>query len=371
MALPASMGLTTWNTLTTNVLPKWYNGNKARDIVSRATPTLFWLMQNAKREELPERIAMRLLDTLDLPEAFEYYDTVSTAPSRTTTAAEETVSQYSVPIAISDQEKLEHMTKEAIANRMEQMVWKAERGYAKRLAIDIFAGSQVNSKRIRGLEQICYPTTQSGGAGAISLDTWKARQAANTYANVARAAYTAEDTTGTGWENVSVNWNNTQIQMATSAPYTLLDTGYKLLLDLFNLCTYGTDRPDLIVMSPQAYDDYENTNLGKTTVYKMADSFGGADLSFSGMSFKGVPLIRDEFCKSYVTVSNATANDNCIYMLKSSALQLLIDPREDFALSEPKMPYNQFASSRFIKFRGQLLSESPRELGVGFNYYTA
>ena len=50
MALPASMGLTTWNTLTTNVLPKWYNGNKARDIVSRGTPTLFWLMQNAKRE---------------------------------------------------------------------------------------------------------------------------------------------------------------------------------------------------------------------------------------------------------------------------------------------------------------------------------
>ena len=366
---PPSMSISTWNTLSTSALPTWYNARKARDVVSKGSPVLHYMLAKAKRQELGRTIAVRLLDTLNLPEAYSYYGTVNTAPVRTTTAGEDTVAMYSVPISISEQELLE-LDVNKIAEAMEFKIYQAERGYAKRLAIDVYAGAVSNSERLRGLEEIAYMRNQSAGAGiTLTSDVWKLRQANNTYAGITRSAFTADETGGTGWENVSTNFNElTPIQYSSAAPYGP-DTGLKALTMLFNAATYGMDAPDLIAMHPKAYDDYEFAAQAKQLVYKMTDELTGAELSFGAMMFKGRPMFRDEFCKVYNTVaSHSTAGLGAIYFLNSEVLKLVVDPRKEFTLSSPKETQAQFASVSFIQFRGQQICESPRQLAVGFNY---
>ena len=179
---------TAWNTLTTSTAQQWYNPDKARDVVSKATPFLFWQLQNAKEKAMGQSIAIRLLDVRNTVTAYSYYDTLSTAPIKGATAAEVTVAQYNAPLAISEQELLELTTEEAMVDRYKLLVRQTEMGYGYRLSIDQFAGNLVDSKRMLGLEQIYYPKTQLAATGSSAATTlasnytsekWRLRQANN------------------------------------------------------------------------------------------------------------------------------------------------------------------------------------------------
>jgi len=386
---------TTWNTLTTTVLPRWYDRNKAVDVISKGYPLLKILLAKADvRKNLPQSEAIRLMDVLNTAEAYSYYDNVSTTPVQGTTAGEITYTNYSSPLAMSEQEEDEFTSDEAIANRMKQMVVQTELGFGRRLCIDMYAGNVTNAKRITGLEQIIPSASHSGFAAGTDITTgtnipggdhWKYRQATNSYAGITRVAWTADEAGGTGWEPLSVNWRYTgvtsgwsRLGINTSAPYGP-NGPLKNLVEIFNVSAYGLGgQADLIVCSPTAYNDYEFAVQTKQVVYKTPNYYGTAELTVEGLSFKGKTLVYDEWAKTYNAAGSisggsvAVAGNPLIYGINSETLQFVIDARKNFMLSPPKSPVDQFASVQFMRWRGQLRCVSPRNQFVVFNYgYTS
>lgn len=379
-----NMRNTTWNTLTTHVAPQWYNPGKAVDIISRGYPTLrYFLAKAEKKASTGESIAIRLLDSLNTAEAYSYYDSVSTAPIAGAKAGEVPWAMYAAPLAMSEQEELEFTSETAIADRMKELFVQTELGFGRRLCIDFFAGSITNSKRINGLEQIIFPANHSGydGTTAIGVGTnspggndWKYRQTTSTYAGITRIAFTAMDTAGTGWENLSVNWLDdtagaNRLDISSTAPYGP-GGGLKNLIEIFNVAQYGLGGgPDILVCSPVAYNDYEFSVMTKQLVYRVPNAFTGADLTFEGLNFKNKLMIYDEWAKSYnVQGGVATANNPLIYGLNSNTLKFVVDKRKDFSVGATKEPYAQFAGCAQMQWRGQLICSSPRNQFVVFNY---
>lgn len=388
-----SMQNTTWNTLTTTVLPRWYDRNKAVNVISKGYPLLKILLAKADvRKNLPQSEVIRLMDVLNTAEAYSYYDTVSTTPIQGTTAGEITYANYSSPIALSEQEEDEFTSDEQIANRMKQMVVQTELGFGRRLCIDMYAGNITNTKRITGLEQIICPASHLNESGSAYTNTaeisaatnapggdhWRYRQAANTYANIARAAWTGDEATGTGWENLSVNWDHNTagtnvLGISSTAPYGP-NGGLKNLVQIFNVAAYGLGgQPDLIVCSPQAYNDYEFAVQTKQVIYRTPTYYGDGELTLEGLAFKGRTLVYDEWAKSWNTLAAQTSgaaiqNAPLIYGINTETLGFTVDARKNFTLSPPKSPVDQFASVQFMRWRGQLRCVSPRNQFVVFNY---
>lgn len=384
-----NMAQTTWNTLSTTVLPRWYDRNKAVDVVSKGYPLLKILLAKADvRKNLPYSEAIRLMDVLNTAEAYSYYDSVSTTPVQGTTAGEITYCNYSSPLAMSEQEEDEFTSDEAIANRMKQMVVQTELGFGRRLCIDMYAGNGSNAKRITGLEQIIHAKSHSLYSATDSIDVstnipggdhWRYRQTTSSYAGITRAAYTADEAGGTGWENLSCNWKNTdggaetnKLGIDTSAPYGP-SSGLRNLVQIFNVAAYGLGgSPDLIVCSPRAYNDYEFAVQTKQVIYRTPTYYGDGELTLEGLAFKGRTLIYDEWAKTWgVTSSDATTNNPLIYGINTETLGFEIDARKNFNLSVAKSPVDQFASVQFMRWRGQLRCVSPRNQFVIFNYASA
>lgn len=388
-----TMRNSTWNTLTTTVLPRWYDRAKAVDVISRGYPLLKVLLAKADvQKTLPESMPIRLMDTLNEAEAYGYYGSVSTQPIQGNTAAEIGFCMYSSPLAMSEQEELEFTSTDAIANRMKEMVVQTELGFGRRLCIDTYAGNVVNSLRITGLEQIIAQAShldESGNAytntAALKAATnnpgsahWHYRQATNTYAGITRTAWTGDEAGGTGWEALSVNWDHNtagtnKIGISSTAPYGP-NGAIQNLIEIHNVAQYGLGGgPDLYVCSPDAYNDYEFAVETKQLIYRTPTYYGDGELTLEGLSFKGRTLVYDEWAKTYNTLAAITGtagiqNAPLIYGINTSTLGYVIDGRKNFSISANKSPVDQFASVSFMQWRGQLRCVSPRNQLVAFNY---
>lgn len=360
-----------YTTLFTHVLEDWWNGSKAEDIVFQNVPILWVLSRVSKKSKpLPAYINVRLMESKSAGVgSFGGYDTVSTSPSKGAQAATFGVANYAAPIAMSLEEEWEFTSPQAIADRLEEYVEQVELTLADRIAKDIYKGSSGNSKNILGLEDICYGSAHSGGGITYISDRWKARQANNILGGIQRAVFTAAEAGGTGWENVSIDFEvgGHTFEISSDAPTNEL----KRLAQLYNFCSYGTQHPDLFVSSQQPFDDYEFCAMAKMRVQKESSSFGDVELAFDNLKYKGAVWIMDEFAATQNSgLGNATAAKQRMYALNTNMLDLAVDSRADFALRPPKEPVDQLAAVRHLVWRGQLVPRNPRYLGTIFDYGT-
>jgi hypothetical protein len=369
-----------FTTLFTHVLEDWWNGRKAEDIVFNNVPVLYVLSRTSKKTRpLPAFLNVRILESKSAGvDAFGGYDTVSTASSKGAQAASFPVSNYAAPLAMSLEEEWEFTSPQAIADRLEEYVEQVELSMADRIAKDIYKGSSSNSKNVIGLEDICYADTQAQNTttdaettlGYIN-DRWRARQATNTLGGITRVAFTDVETTGTGWENVSIDFLDTSagntFGLSSGAPNAAL----KALFQLYSFCSYGVMHPDLIISSQQPFDDYEFAGFDKQRFAKEGGALKDVNLAFDNIKFKGAMWIMDEFATTRnSSLGNATSAKQRLYMLNTRMIDLAVDSRADFALRKPKEPTDQLAAVRHMVWRGQLVARNPRYLGTIFDYGT-
>lgn len=375
---PVTRTPTTWQTLTTTLQEKWLNENDAQDIVTKGTPTVFWMYRNAvRREPLPYQLMVRVEDSFNVPgDAYEYDDTVAMGTFSGPRAGYEYVRQYSWPLQLTHQEELEHSSPEALISYVDEKMHKLIVGASLRIAQDLVAGSYTNSKRMTGWEQMLYAarpesSIYSGTTIVQDYNVWKLRQANNTYAAISRAAFTADETTGTGWEAPSIDYRNDPTNIIQLSPYAPHgpDAGLIGLQMLYSACCYGTERPNFMVSTRAPWNRYHNAVQGKALVYKTADAYTGGELMYSALSYNGIPWFHDEYVKTW-NVANATQTItalNNVYMLNLNHLRWMIDPREDFLVTPARTPVDQHVSVRHLKLRTQQVMMNPRYSGRAYN----
>jgi len=379
----ATAGFSTanYNSLATATLPKWLNQKSTQDIVHRATPGLWYMFANAKFDVLPHDLMIRLNESFGGGVTwFEYYDLVSTTPVKGAAAARTDVKQLSAPITISLQEAWELDTPEKIMNHMELVAQKQLLAIGRSMAEYMYRGNAVNTKAILGLEQWAYALSQwDNSSGSYTVpstlayinDRWRARQATNTVANIARTGYSAVET-GTGWENVAIDFdpagsNSDTFGFTSGAPNAAmiaLDQGYSFA------SVGNTEHPDLILSTKRPWDDYRYALMGKTTIFKDEDTMKDMQFGFANVKYQNAIWFPDDYAISYDDVGSVdeAAGTDKLYIINTDYTHLLIDSRANFALGEELLPMDQHAFTRHIVWRGQLISSNPQTLAVLFNY---
>lgn len=367
-----------YNTKYTHVIESWFNGDRAQDVVFKPTPYLWLLNAMARPRPLGPDLTIRLLmDESEGVDSFEYYDTVSTSPSKGAQAGRLGVANYSGPVAMSWQEEMEFTAPTQIADRIREYITQVEMTFAQRFGKDVYRGSVSKSTNIEGLEQMFAAAThlQNGGGaatattvitnGEIPTDRFRVRQTTGTYAGITRTAYTSADTGGTGWEHACINMFG-QSTSPAALPFGFVTGGapnyaLKLLHAGYDLASWGIDHPDLIVSTLKPYQDYIFAAQEKMEVTVVPGQFGDAQLSFNNIKFRGAMWIYDEMAKSYDTsgVADSAALDN-VYLLNTDYVHFVPDSRANMVLGDPRTPVDQHAGVRHMLWRGQHMTDNPR-----------
>lgn len=385
MATASRTGSGAYNTKYTHVIESWFNGDRAQDVVFRPVPYLWLLNAMAKPKPLGPDITIRLLmDEAEGIDSYEYYDTVSTSPSKGAQAGRLGVAMYSGPVAMSLQEELEFTAPTQIADRIREYITQVEMSFAQRFGKDVYRGSVTKSTNIEGLEQM-FPAAshvQNGNLnaatvtsmitnGEIPSERFRVRQTTDPYAGITRAAYTSDETGGTGWEHAAINMLGND---AAALPFGFITGGapnyaLKLLHAGYDLASWGIDHPDLIVSTLKPYQDYIFAAQEKMEVTVVPGQFGDAQLSFNNIKFRGAMWIYDEMAKSYDTsgAADSAALDN-VYLLNTDTIHFTPDSRLNMVLGESREPVDQHAGVRHMLWRGQHLTNNPRANCRLFNY---
>lgn len=369
-----------FDTLATHVLPKWWNADKAEDVVFEPIPLLYILSQTAKKSgPLPADIVVRMLqDKGEGADSFSRYDTVSTAASKGAQAGRLTVANYSIPLPMSQEEEWEFTSEEAIADRLQELVEQQQLTLADRLALDLYKGNDAKSTNVVGLEQALFAETHlnNSGSAASSLayinDLWRTRQTTSTYAGITRTAFTAAETGGTGWENVSIDFLNdatNRIGYSSGAPNTEL----QVFTQAYNFASRGVIHPDLILSDDTPFDDYEFAAQEKMQLQKESSAFGDVNLGYDNMKFKNAIWIRDANAKTQNATSSPSGSDATngkgnIYFLNTKMMDLAVDSRADFSLTPARQMADQHAAVMHMLWRGQLIVRNPRFMARIFDY---
>jgi hypothetical protein len=366
-----------FNTLSTHVLERWFDKQKAQDIVFEAAPVLQLLMMLPgviEKGQYGHDLLVKLMDSKGAGiDSFEYYDTVDTSPTQGSTAARFGFSWYSAPITMSLHEEAEFTSDDAFADRFMQYIEQQELSMADRLADDLYVGNSLVPTNIQGFEQALSPITHldaSGGSATLNerlVNNFQVRQADTTYGGITRVPWTST-ADGTGWEN-----NSFDASVATQASFGIAASGapndqLQRFHEFYRINTHGVYEPNVIIMSDIPYDDLEFASFQKTEFRRAPGELSGANLSFDHQMFKRAIVVRDERALASGAHGDASAGDQMIYMLNTKTWRFLIDSRFDFSLSEPKTPTHQHASTRFMLFRGQLICNNPRFNGSYFSY---
>lgn len=386
MVTASRRGAGAYSTLYTHVIEQWYNPRRAQEIVFKATPTLHLLFMTGEERAMPADVTVRLLESKgEGVDSFEYYDIVSTAPSKGAQAARFEVANYSAPITMSWQEEMEFMAPEQIADRIMEYVSQQELTIADRLARDIFRGNLGKATNIVGLEQLLFATTHLDAAGATAGglaeadfaagDVWRTRQHTNTYGEITRTAFTDDEVGGTGWEGVTIDFFNTAGNRfgVEASPAGEENDAMKILRKAYNYVKYGVEPCNLISAAPAPFDDYESVAFTKGSLERstfFTPDGGEVDLKYQNLKYGNAVMVRDEFAGSYNGEgdSDLTGTAGNVYLLNTNYLHLRSDSRANMVIGEPRTPVDQHAGVRHILWRGQLISTNPRTQGRIFNY---
>ncbi len=174
------------------------------------------------------------------------------------------------------------------------------------------------------------------------------------------------------------------------------------LRTMFSACTHGWEKPDLIIMSRTNWNRYEILNSAITSTgniwYDLASSKGYPQMTRTGIAagtiglrgqrgfdalwYSGAPVVMDEKIGTNYTLMLNT-NHLAFYGLKSThpdytpvqfakgtveGVYSDVPSTPGFAFSGFNTPIDQYGKVGHIILMGNLISDSPRHLGMESNY---
>lgn len=280
---------------------------------------------------------------------------------------------YAAPVAMSWVEEQKIRDPYEIINLAEVRYFKAGKAIAEALDQDIFWGTNNDANAITGLEQALVSTGQAAGTVAATLvyPAWRFRQAANSYFGITRAAFTAEDTTGTGWEGCAMDMDNDVITYASTANQTLrtiTNEAYYLISHFYNMMSYGTDFIDLMISTHPPLEDYSASAAAAVQIVKTDEKLQDINLGFGTAYFRGALWVSTPRAAASGLSGTATAADDMIYFLNTKYVRLEVSDTGDFVMSPWSHGAGQVSAACQILWRGQFIMDNPRMNGVAFSY---
>lgn len=378
MAFPAARDTANLNTLYTGARESIESA--AQDIVFKET-TAMYMAQKYGMYTVGQYSHHHVVPVVDKDDtdvrAYEGYDTLPTQATLGARSAYFPIKKYATNISISQDDEDDIQNAYNLVDLLETRAFKAYRGLSSRLDRDFFWGSGSDTKQIFGLEQAVYAKAASSGtmANVLSRGRWNVRQANNTYAGVARVAFTST-VDGTGWENLSASGASAVHGGSATTDSPILITsgapsfGLKLLNHMYQLSSYGGQHPDIILSTLKPWEDYLNACQGLIQYFKTDGTTQAGNLGFTNAMFKGAEWVWTE--RAQASASNgsdaSTAAADMIYGLTSSAWKLIVQEGRDFSMSEFVRPVDQAASTAQVFWRGQQVCVNPRYNFVIYNY---
>lgn len=324
MAFP-TQAATDLNTVYTAHAYNFLN-SKPRDQYYRMTPTLAHL-RSKKREAAGGQYLIEPLHQGGAAVGGAYAKASVLAPvgSDPVTQAQYEWAFYREPIVVYEQDE-KKASGDAKFDLVEAMTSKARNALTEKLAQDLFSASPGTS-----------PMALQGLPVAIPDDLGSS---STKYGNIAGATYT-------WW--VAAYYSSAVGAFATEA--------LPKMRTAFNSASKSASggSPTLIVMSQSGFEAYESLvsthhELHTPTSSKMKNM---ADLGFSTLGFKGVPVVWDPFVDS-----------DEMYFLNDEEVQLVTMPGDDFRMTEFESTKHEglFARVAWIIWNGQMSTRGRRNL---------
>lgn len=250
--------------------------------------------------------------------------------------------------------------------------------FAEAVNYDLIHGNASDSLKVLGLMQALHPKTQIT-ASASNATRVQMRQANNSYGDITRVA-----SAGTGWENVSVDldqsinaaltpaWTGTDNVFGLSGTNNAKSGSLKALDNVFQYgCTYGKTKPNCILSTPRPWLDYQNAVV--QTVRYAGGGTDGADLGIPYIMHLGAMWGVEEQMAALGTVGDATtAAADMIAVLNTDFWHLKVEEGFYFDPSREWTQFpNQVADGTILLFRAFHECHNPRYQGLMFNYGVA
>jgi len=108
------------------------------------------------------------------------------------------------------------------------------------------------------------------------------------------------------------------------------------------------DNPTHILTTRSVFEKYEQTRL---PLARLSDT-GTANAGFTNLTFKGVPIIWDQYITS-----------GTLYMMNVNYWNLVVDTATDFITTDFTSPVNQFVKVAYIVWRGNQTTNNRRRHG--------
>lgn len=296
---------------------------KIEDQISKDHPFLGRLWSNMKVWNGGKR--------LDIPVKYRHntqggsysgLDTLNTAMETTRTRASFNVKQIYQPIVLANID-LAKNGGESIADLMDTEMEEAKSSLTDKFCTQLFGdGTGNGGKDLTGIKAaIGNDGTSSAAYGDITLGTY----------TWFKGNYTA----GVG-------------------ALTLAD-----LATMFDSCKSGQDSPSIILTTELIWSKYESLLQPQVRFQSEASGYNSGDGGMKALSFRGVPMIADEYC---------TSGDMYFINEKYVTLYFMKHPKfptdaKGFAVTPLRDPVNQDGQVGFIFWYGQLVNSNPRRSG--------
>jgi hypothetical protein len=259
--------------------------------------------------------------------SYSGYDILPTATADVITAAQYSFSQYAVPVTFSGREELTNSGKEALIDLVEARVKVAESTMSNLLNRHFYLDGTGNSgKNITGL------------AAAIPL-----ANATGTYGGINRATYAM-------WRNQKYQASIDGAGVATTGA-ALISQWNQFILSM----TRGTDRPKIILASPEVYALYES---GLQNMQRISDATLG-NAGFQTLQFQGIPVVFD---------NNASGiGAQSAYFLNTDYMKWRSHKDRNMVALDDKTAVNQDSTVKTLVWAGNLTMSGPQFCGVYSN----
>jgi len=287
-----------------------YLNNKFTDNVFNGHPFYAWMIKNGRKvvEDGGEFLVEPLMfDNNNTTRWMSGYDTLSTDQQDGLTAAQFNWKMAGGAVTYSVLEDAKNSGRHQVINLLNAKIDQCKNSMIDMFDEDLFLdGSADSNNAITGL-------------GAM-VET-------GTYGNIAGATYT--------W------WNAYEENTAGVLNESDMRTA-------FNTVARNRSHPDIIITTQTLFEKYESLVLPsyRTENLKMAD------LGFTNLAFKGVPIIYDDFCPSGV-----------MFFLNSEYMKLRVSKGNDFVWTDKREPTNQFVFSMLTRWIGNLTCSARRYQG--------
>lgn len=162
-------------------------------------------------------------------------------------------------------------------------------------------------------------------------------------------------TTNSWWQNQAVN------QASVTFGTDQTGAGNKNLRQLVRNCTFGSDKPNLILAGETGYDNVENSMLNQIRYISDKEKIL-ARAGFTVLMFKGIPIVMEKRISALRTAAGLTGDG--IYVLNTKYLKLWGMRHRWFEPSSVKEPVNQDTQVQHIITRLQFITDNRRTAGV-------